>query len=174
MKQKELVALMTAECRRWLGVIEEGQNSGQLINLMQQSVGIEDGDSWCLAYLCYCLLAVQRQVKALGDGVNLSVSIGGHCVTMWKSTPSLYKYSEPKVGTIVIWQHGDTTNGHCGWVTDVDGGGFFRTLEGNSQKSGTNIERNGGEIVYKKRHVSGAGAMRVVGFIDPFVGTKPT
>ena len=141
---------------------------------MQKAAGIDNGDSWCLAYLSFCLLAVQRQVKSLGDGVNLSVPIGGHCLTMWKGTQSLYKYSEPKVGTIVIWQHGDTTNGHCGWVTDVDGKGGFATLEGNSQKTGTAIVRNGGEIVYKKRHISGAGAMRVVGFIDPFLGTKPT
>jgi hypothetical protein len=141
---------------------------------MQDSAGIDDGDSWCLAYICFCLLAVQRQVKSLGDAVNLSVPIGGHCLTMWKGTPALYRYSEPKVGTIVIWQHGDTTNGHCGWVTDVDGKGGFATLEGNSKKTGTAIVRNGGEIVYKKRHISGAGSMKVLGYIDPFVTSGAT
>jgi hypothetical protein len=172
MKQKELTALMTAEARRWLGVIEEGQNSGQLINLMQQSVGIEDGDSWCMAYIQFCLQAVQRQVKALSDAVTLSIPTSGHCLTVWGKTPSLYRYNEPRVGTIVIWQHGDTQNGHTGWVTDVDGKGFFACLEGNTSKQGTNIDRNGGEVCYKKRHISGAGSMKVVGFIDPFITVK--
>ena len=172
MKQKELIALMTCEARRWLGVIEEGQNSGQLINLMQAAAGISDGDSWCMAYIQYCLQAVQRQVKALGDGVNLSIPVSGHCLTTWNKTPKLYRHDEPKVGAIVIWQHGTTSNGHCGWVTDVDGKGFFRCLEGNTRKTGTDVERNGGEVCYKKRHISGAGDMKVVGFIDPFVQVK--
>ena len=168
LKSTELNRLAITEARRWLGVAEERSNSGQLINLFQGAAGIENGDSWCMAYIQFVLQAVVRQSKALGTDVTLSIPVSGHCWTVWHNTPALYRFSEPAVGRIVIWNNPGTTNGHTGLITDIWSKTSWSALEGNTSASSTSIVRNGGQVAYKKRTTAGTSTMKILGYIDPW------
>lgn len=172
LKSTELTKLAITEARRWLGVAEERQNSGQLINLFQAAAKISDGDSWCMAFVQFVLQATARQAKALGTDVTLSIPVSGHCWTVWHNTPALYRFSEPAVGRLVLWNKTGTTDGHAGIITDVWSKTSFSTLEGNTSSTSTSVVRNGGEVVYKKRSTAGTSTMKILGYIDPWAVIK--
>jgi hypothetical protein len=122
----------------------------------------------CMAYIQFVLQAVVRQSKALGTDVTLSIPVSGHCWTVWHNTPALYRFSEPAVGRIVIWNNPGTTNGHTGLITDIWSKTSWSALEGNTSASSTSIVRNGGQVAYKKRTTAGTSTMKILGYIDPW------
>ena len=48
--------LLSFEANHWIGVIEEGENSGQLIQIFQRAVDNQaNTESWCMAFVQYCI-----------------------------------------------------------------------------------------------------------------------
>jgi hypothetical protein len=71
---------------------------------------------------------------------------------------------------VVIWRHGESTNGHTGIFLEADGDQML-TIEGNTEKgldTKGNLVREGGGVYLCRRSMKKNGDMKVVGFLKPF------
>lgn len=167
-------ALLSFEAKRWIGVLEEGENSGQLIQIFQRSVdGQANKESWCMAFAQYCIKMADRAFAVLFPDEPAGESVifrSEHCLTTWNRSPEL-QTSTPVKGSLCIWQKFNgsaaTSSGHVGVVTDVHGDGTISVVEGNTSSSNKAIEREG-DGVYLKRYTVGKmdrGALMLKGFL---------
>ncbi len=119
----------------------------------------------CMAFVQFCL----QQVEQI-ENIRSNVFHSEHCLTVWNKTDKTLHSNKPEPGYIVIWQHGDTTQGHTGIVTDVVDDNHFGTIEGNTA-DGSGVVRDGDGVYHRTRSIVGAGSMKVLGFINPFADT---
>jgi hypothetical protein len=156
-----------AKC--YIGTTEHGGNNrGELVSIFQRAVdGKASGEAWCLCFVQFILKIVESRcgkVSRLWDTE--------HCRTAWDLTAHSARVSRNDVqpGDLVIWRHGDTSNGHVGIVERVikDARGEviqLATIEGNT---GDSSFRDGDGVYQKARHPVRNGNMHVLGFIRPF------
>jgi hypothetical protein len=167
--------LLMHEARRWVGVEEQGGNNrGQLVEIFQSSMGRAAQEPWCMAFAQWCLAAVDGVVDdvlagVLGQSSSHTQLIKSElCLAVWDKAPPESKSALPLPGYLVIWRHGVTTAGHTGIVTHVSTtGDSFETIEGNTS-SGIGVSRDGDGIYARTRSMSGAGEMKVAGFLNPW------
>jgi hypothetical protein len=119
----------------------------------------------CMAFVQFCL----QQVEAT-ENIRTNMFSSEHCLTVWNKTPKEMRKALPQPGYVVIWQHGDTTQGHTGIVTKLIDADHFATIEGNTG-DGSGVVRDGDGVYRRIRSINGAGSMKVLGFIDPFAET---
>ncbi len=163
--------MLVFESKRWVGIKEVGgPNKGQVVEMFQKAVdGKASGEPWCLAFVQFCIEMVDaefdfvRQMKAMKTICKPTE----HCLTLWNATTPQARKKLPEAGLIVLWQHGDTTSGHAGIVTEVLEKGEFRTVEGNTG-AGTGVIREGDGVFERIRSINGAGTMKVLGFVAPW------
>jgi hypothetical protein len=157
------IALIT-EAHRWVGVTEiSGNNSGEYVQMFQKTVdGIASKEPWCMAFAQFCISQIEKKYK-----VKSKIFKTEHCLTAWNKSPHEIRSNEPIIGSVAIWQHGITTNGHCGIVVSLCAHGFS-TIEGNTSSSDKKIEREGDGVYLKNRSNFGEKTMNLVGFLLPF------
>ena len=163
--------LLVAEAMRWIGVKEEGNNAGALVEMFQKAVDDKaQGESWCMSFVQFCLKNATYYYDSLYDACSRMHNIrqSEHCLTVWNKTPKECRIDTPEIGSIVIWQHGNTTSGHTGIVVgrklDSD---FFITVEGNTA-AWNGVVREGDGVYARTRSVKGSGEMKVLGYLLPF------
>ena len=150
-----------------VGVREQGgNNSGPVVELIQETIGTHGKEAWCMAFVQTCIAFAEYCT-----GVKSPIFASEHCLTAWEQTPKAQRVNSlPAAGAIVIWRHGKTTNGHTGIVDSCDGVNF-KAFEGNTESgispSGT-VVRDGGGVYHTNRSLKGAGTMVLVGFLKPF------
>ena len=153
--------------RGFVGVRESGgNNKGEIVELIQDTVGHAEGEPWCMSLVQSALAYVETVL-----GVKSPVAVGEHCLTVWRDTPHAQRVRfEPLPGAIIIWKHGDSFAGHTGIFEDSRDGKML-TIEGNTE-SGLNelgsLVREGGGVYECVRDRHANGSMRVMGFLKPF------
>ena len=146
--------------RFYIGVQEQGNNGGAQVKEFQRAVdNVAQGEAWCMSFAQYSIKAAESATQ-----VNSQVAKSEHCLTVWNNSPIELRRSYPEPGSLVIWQHGNSTSGHVGIVEAVHPDGTFTTIEGNT--SGGFGNREG--VYRKQRDMGGEGNMRVVGFLKVF------
>ena len=150
-----------------VGIREKGaNNSGPMVELVQETVGDAEGEPWCMSLQMTCLAYAERKT-----GIKSPIIASEHCLTVWQETPKSQRVKAiPAPGAIIIWRHGNTSNGHTGCMIEWQDK-KMRTIEGNSESGVTpsgGIERDGGGCYLNLRSTSGTGSMKVVGFLKPF------
>lgn len=160
--------LMIEAAKVCVGIRESGGNNhGPMVELIQKTIGGANGESWCMAFIQSMIAYVEKKI-----GIYSRLYPTEHCLTCWAKSPeaSRVKYF-PLPGAIVIWQHGDSTNGHTGIFLEAQSNDQMLVIEGNTN-SGLNktgaIERDGGGIYLTKRSMKRNGDMTVKGFLKPF------
>lgn len=167
-KNKNPRALFVEAFKACVGVHEEGSNNnGQIVKLIQSTIGNASSEAWCMATVQSMIAYVEYNL-----GVVSPLAASEHCLTVWKNTPeaSRVKFS-PLTGAIIIWQHGSTTNGHTGIFLESDKG-RMTTVEGNAG-NGTDLagapNKSGRDGIYvHDRSLGVNGDMKIVGFLKPF------
>ncbi len=168
------IALLSFEAKRWIGVSEEGENSGQLIQIFQRAVdGRANKESWCMAFAQHCIKMADRVFVELFPDEPLGESTifcSEHCLTTWNRSTEL-QTPTPVKGSLCIWQKFNgrepTSSGHVGIVTNLHADGTISVVEGNTSSSNKAIEREG-DGVYLKRYRVGKmdrGALVLKGFL---------
>lgn len=144
-----------------------GNNSGPMVELIQETVGRHSREAWCMALVQTCLSYAEKQT-----GKKSPIIATEHCLTAWETTPHEQRVKHiPARGAIIIWRHGDSTNGHTGIVLDYHNQpGKMLTVEGNTEKGivGGHIERDGGGVYLVERDAIGSYDMRIMGYLKPF------
>ena len=163
-------SLLINEALRWVGVKEQAANKGQLVELFQKAVdGRANAESWCMAFQQYCIQAVDAQLKIFAPQQKSSrIFRSEHCLTTWNNSPREHRMDKPEPGCLVVWKHGDTTNGHVGLVYEIDGDGYLKTIEGNTG-AGPGVISNGDGVYKRVRDPKGTGEMKVVGFLKVWI-----
>lgn len=163
-------ALLVYEASRWVGVKEVGgNNQGELVRMFQKAVDNKaSGEAWCMAFVQYCVRQCEAAMLALGIPVKNALFGSEHCLTVWNHMPDQHKMNKPEVGSIVIWRHTPTTNGHTGIVSKIVNATTFESIEGNTRDS-KGIVREGDGVLLQTRTTTGAGAMKVVGYLRPWL-----
>lgn len=146
------IGLLCFEARRWIGVVEEGINGGQIVKLFQRAVDDRAlNEPWCMAFAQYCIKMAELAVSELFSqciGEASTIFRSEHCLTVWNNSPHL-QMREATKGSLCIWQNFNggeaTASGHTGIVTDINPDGSILIVEGNSQN-----DRQQPEGVYLK------------------------
>ena len=168
------VAFLEKRPRLWLvraastlvGVRETSPNNGPEVDLMQETIGDNGVEPWCMSAV-QSLIAVTEKVFKITSPIYPSE----HCLTVWNLTPKEHRVRMlPLPGAVCIWRYGNTTRGHTGIVEAADDGDQF-LYEGNTGggvlDSGK-IIREGDGYYRTKRSLRANGTMRVVGWLRPF------
>ena len=157
-----LTELITV-AEQYIGIKEVGNNAGPEVEKFQMAVdGKANHESWCMAFVQFCIMELEHKICRRSNIFHAE-----HCLTVWNKSPHELRRAAPEPGYIVIWQHGNTTNGHTGIVSRVIDAETFETIEGNTSDSNS-VERNGDGVYRKVRHLHPTGEMKVVGFLVPF------
>lgn len=164
--------LLMAECRRWIGTKEKGNNKGEIVTLFQNWDDIPGHYAWCMAFVQFCVKAVDTVTEIVaGSDVKTKLYPSEHVLTVWNKTPKELRSDVPKPGYITVWQFfkdgKQTASGHTGIVVSVDGDKFL-SVEGNTGPSEKTIQREGDGVYLKKRTVRGLQNMRVKGWLKPW------
>lgn len=166
-EEKDARTLFVCALETLMGVREKtGNNDGKMVELIQKTIGIAEHESWCMAFQQSGLAYVEKKLNVISP-----IFASEHCLTTWNNTSikQRVKYS-PLKGAIVIWQHGETTNGHTGcfyeWL-DEDRK-TFKAIEGNTSADMSAVKRNGDGVHFTKRPIGRLGDMHIVGCLKPF------
>ena len=166
--------LFVYEAKRWVSFSERGgDNKGQIVEAFQKAVdGRAVGEPWCLAFVQFCMKHVDDSMEeVLGKKTATHiVEKSEHCLTCFYKTPKYAHTDVAKPGRVVIWRHGNTTQGHAGIIVSVERDGeHMWTVEGNTSDPDSSVQREGDGVYLKRRNISGQGRMKVLGFLKPWV-----
>ncbi|MGZ6369959.1 MAG: CHAP domain-containing protein [Bdellovibrionota bacterium] len=169
LNQSIRAALLVEEAERWIGVQEVGANNrGQLVELFLNSIGLAPGLPWCMAFVQFCVAQVDRLASSIDpSAVANRMFRSAGCAMVWNMTSTELRSSTPEMGSVVIWKHATSSEGHCGIVIGVNGDGSFDTVEGNTSPS-PGVNRDGDGVFRKSHSQTPTGAMELVGFICPW------
>ncbi|MFN8738713.1 MAG: CHAP domain-containing protein [Pirellula sp.] len=150
-----------------VGIREKsGNNDGPMVELLQETIGSASNEAWCLSFVQTCLAYVEFKT-----GIKSPIFASEHCLTTWEKTDKKQRVKiRPLPGAIIIWQHGKSSNGHTGVLTEWNVSEFL-AIEGNTTsglRPDGSIERDGGGVYATKRNSKANGEMKVVGFLKPF------
>lgn len=161
-RRREPGQLVLSAAMALLGVHEDGGNNrGQLVELIQSTVGKAEGEPWCMALVQSVIAYAEEE-----SGIRSKMPVTEHCLTAWQAAPVEMRVKEPAPGDIVLWQTGDTSKGHCGVIVSVTED-FLMTIEGNTG-SGSALEREGDGVYLKRRIRNMQSAMHELGYLRPF------
>lgn len=120
-----------------LGIVEEKGNKGPDVKRYLNSVGLNEGYSWCMAFIYWCF-----DVAAKEDGVETPLyKTGGVLKQLQMRKANVV--TEPQTGDIGIMDFGKGL-GHTFIVDTVDlVNKIVKTVEGNSNSKGS---RTGGMV----------------------------
>lgn len=166
-KSKNPRALMVQAAASCVGIKEAtGRNDGEMVKLIQETVGGASGEAWCMA-LVQTLIAY-AEVKT---GVKSPVVVSELCYNVWHKTPKSQRVKIlPLAGAIAIWNDTGKTTGHTEIVLSADG----KTMQciggntGGTTKPGEPIQANGNGCYYTTRPMKGTAKRALLGFIKPF------
>lgn len=143
------------------GIIEQGKdNSGEMVELFQSTVGTPVGQAWCLDFV-QSMIGYAELVS--GDTSPLEAS--ENVLHLWDNSKQR-QIPFPLRGSIVCWRFGETPRGHCGIVTATPMR-VIETIEGNTSPSSI-VEREGDGVYKKIRAREGTSVMSICGFLKVF------
>jgi peptidoglycan hydrolase-like protein with peptidoglycan-binding domain len=130
-----------------IGVLEKppGSNAGKRIRKYQQSVGIDPGEPWCVAFIFFCFATAATALRVKNPMEQADCKTGS-VLDLWYRArraknvrtvlrdEALDDPSKIKSGMIFVITSGRST-GHAGFVTRVLGN-RLETIEGNTNDSG--------------------------------------
>ena len=146
--------------RYYVGTLEKtNHNDGPVVEKFLASVGRHKGDSWCAAFVSYCLTAGKvispsiRSGMAINFKVKQSIKANDVLIGKYKILP----------GTIVVWREGATVHGHTGFVESWNRQSG-KTIEGNTSSSGSGSQSNGDGCYRKNRSIQPGNYFRLTCF----------
>jgi hypothetical protein len=146
-----------------------GNNSGPMVELIQETIGGHSREAWCMAFVQTCLAFAE-----LKTGIQSPIFVSEGCDQVWTSTDKKFRVKRiPAPGAIIIWGHynkaGKYTGGHTGILSGWSNN-LMTAFEGNTESGvvGGKVERDGGGVYFTNRSPKGNGNMKVRGYLIPF------
>lgn len=134
------------------GVREQGGNNlGPEVWMFQKSIGLEPGDPWCAAFVCFCIKEAAKHL-----GVKPKFEYGGSAYKLWTRNLAL-ALTAPGENCVFLIDHGLSKTGHrighAGFVVaqNQSHSETLETMEGNTNAAGS---RDGDGAYHKSREVA--------------------
>lgn len=168
---KDPRTLMRLAAQACVGIREEGENTGPLVSMLQDTVGGPDPWAWCMSFVQTCVAYAEDRTE-----VESLLPASEHCMTVWMRAPNKIRTRfKPLPGAIPIWNKRGTLNGHTG-ILDCNDVKDFYTFEGNTSKGvdhAGELVREGDGVYYCKRRLGPSASMVLKGFLKPFEFKNP-
>jgi len=165
----DLQARLVDLASSFVGITEEGRdNDGEMVRMFQATLGTVDREPWCLAFVMYCVMELDRRFKSQTILYPTESS-----QILWLKTPQVARVMFPEPGAIAIWTNyingKPTSRGHVGIVKSIGPDGFMDTVEGNTKMPNTRAMDG---VLFRRRHAlpMATGDFRLTGFLLPFPG----
>lgn len=144
----------------FVGTVEKtGHNDGPVIEHIIKKMGGAKGSSYCAYFVSYCLDSARVKTPTVRSGLARSFrrknSIPARDVLIGKV--------KIPPGTIIVWEKGETINGHTGFVKTW-GKRYGTTVEGNTSPGTSGSQANGDGIWFRKRSIEPANYFRITSF----------
>ncbi len=147
----------------YIGVKEAtGHNDGEPVESFLRSVGRHKGDSWCAAYVSYCLTIANVNEPKIRSGLARSFKAGKgmiRAVDVLRGTKKVLK------GSIVGWEKGETISGHIGFCLTDWNKQYGTTIEGNTSSGQKGSQADGDGVYIRSRSIEPANYFRICWFI---------
>jgi len=146
-----------------------GHNDGEPVETFLRSVGRRKGDSWCAAFVSFCLSRSGVTQPSIRSGLAREFKRGPGLV---RSELVLRGCATIASGSIVGWEKGSTISGHIGFVTDQWKGPTGRTIEGNTSSGVKGNQSDGDGVYLRTRTIQPANYFRIMWFIPVTYGNS--
>lgn len=163
---------IVATARKYIGQQELPNNSGfknsWFQNLMAK-VGWQKFQSWC-AYLAMEVWlecfdeATGKLIRKYANGSSVQTYIN------FQRSKEFHVQPNPVMGALVIFRHGNSSQGHEGVVTGLKNGSFL-FVSGNTSEAGS---REGTTVLEKERKLGlpfNPNGLNIMGFVSPILIT---
>lgn len=128
-----------------------GSNRGKFVDECNRTAGAPLGSFWCMSFVYWCVV---QAVNEAGGEVEEVMPRTASCSALFAwAKKKKHLTGDPSPGDIFLCRGGETGHYHTGFVSSpVRHDGFFQTVEGNSNTSGS---PNGIAVVarFPGRHV---------------------
>ncbi len=141
-----------------------GNNSGPLVELIQETVGGHSKEAWCMSFVQTCLAYAETVT-----GKKSPIPVSESCDYVFRNTPKEFHVKKyPAQYAIVVWIK-PSGLGHTGVLEEFNSD-EFTAFEGNTESGvkGGRVERDGGGVYHTERSFPGSNSFRVRGFLIPF------
>jgi len=143
----------------YIGVKEAtGKNDGYEVEKFLKSVGRKKGDSWCAAFVSYCLTTTNHPFP-VRSGLARAFVIKQSIL----ATHVLQGIKQVSRGDLIIWQKGSSISGHIGFVAIVDDKKYI-TIEGNTSSGQKGAQADGDGVYIRERTIQPYNYFRVKWF----------
>ena len=149
--------------KSYAGVKEAtGNNDGKEVEMFLQSVGRKKGDSWCAAFVSFCLTKADVKEPKIRSGLARDFKRSKNLINANDVLRGIKKI-EP--GYIVGWEKGNTIFGHLGFALTRWYKVYGTTIEGNTSSGITGNQSDGDGVYIRSRKIEPANYFRIVWFV---------
>jgi hypothetical protein len=146
----------------FVGVTEKtGKNDGHEVEMFLQSVGRKKGDSWCSAFVSYCLTAANVKEPKIRSGLARAFKKNKGLIN---ANDVLRGSKKIEAGSIVGWEKGNTVFGHIGFVKSWNKQHGI-TIEGNTSSGMKGSQSDGDGVYIRSRSIQPANYFRIRWFV---------
>lgn len=146
----------------FVGVQEAtGRNDGPEVEMFLQSVGRKKGDSWCSAFVSYCLTVTDVKEPTIRSGLARAFKKSKGLIN---ANDVLRGTKKIEPGSIVGWEKGNTIFGHIGFVMDWRQQ-YGTTIEGNTSSGVQGSQSDGDGVYIRSRSIQPANYFRIRWFV---------
>lgn len=148
--------------KSYIGIKEAtGHNDGEPVETFLRSVGRKRGDSWCAAFVSYCLTKANIKDPKTRSGLARLFKREKYI----KAADVLRGIKIIESGSIVGWEKGSTISGHIGFVSSNWKGQSGNTIEGNTSSGEKGSQADGDGVYARKRSIMPANYFRICWFV---------
>ncbi len=148
---------------RFVGVKEAtGHNDGPEVETFLKSVGRKKGDSWCSAFVSYCLTVANVRDPKIRSGLARDFKRSKNLIL---ANDVLRGIKKIPPGSIVGWEKGNTIFGHIGFVFTNWNKQFGTTIEGNTSSGLKGSQSDGDGVYIRSRSIQPANYFRIMWFV---------
>ncbi|MDQ7818832.1 MAG: hypothetical protein RDU14_17525 [Melioribacteraceae bacterium] len=147
----------------FVGVSETtGKNDGPEVEMFLKSVGRRKGDSWCSAFVSYCLTIADVKEPKVRSGLARDFKRSKYVIP---ASEVLRGVKTIPPGSIVGWEKGNTIFGHIGFVLTDWKKQYGTTIEGNTSSGVKGSQSDGDGVYIRSRSIQPANYFRIMWFI---------
>jgi len=142
-----------------------GNNDGPEVEMFLKSVGLRKGNSWCSAFVSYCLTIAKVEEPKIRSGLARAFKKSKGLIN---ANDVLRGTKKIEAGYIVGWEKGNTVFGHIGFVRSW-GNEAGETIEGNTSSGKAGSQSDGDGVYIRTRYIQPANYFRIRWFIPVII-----
>lgn len=138
-----------------------GHNDGYHIEKFLKLVGRKKGDSWCAAFVSYCLEVNNIREPSIRSGLARDFTKSKYVIDAKNVYLDLVKVNS---GDLVVWKKGNSIYGHIGFVINWNQT-KGTTIEGNTSSGQKGSQSDGDGVYIRNRKIEPMNYFRITWFV---------